>query len=160
MKIFFTVSLILLGLVSLAQNPTRLVNDHFAVRPFGFELTESNLKRIGDFRQVQKRPVANTHHAGVIDTIVTYKLQNDEIVFLRTSKKSFFTEAIITSNKTILTDGIHVGLSADSVCMKLGLKAKSTISQIIVNDETEYSLHTLVFSQGRLLKVYLKRRID
>ncbi|WBO84014.1 hypothetical protein [Hymenobacter yonginensis] len=73
-----------------------LTNDSLAGQPFGPEPTVQELLSVGATIKTRK-PFANLHEAGQMDTILTLQHQGNEFEFYRTPDKDLLRQAIITN---------------------------------------------------------------
>jgi hypothetical protein len=73
-----------------------LTNDSLAGQPFGPEPTVQELLSVGATIKARK-PFANLHEAGQMDTILTLQHQGNEFEFYRTPDKDLLRQAVITN---------------------------------------------------------------
>lgn len=73
-----------------------LTNDSLAGQPFGPEPTVQELLQAGATLKSRK-PFANLHEAGQMDTILTLQHQGNEFEFYRTPDKDLMRQAVITN---------------------------------------------------------------
>ena len=73
-----------------------LTNDTLAGQPFGAEPTVEELLRAGA-KVSARKPFANLHVAGQMDTILTLRHQGNQFEFYRTFEKDLLRQAVITN---------------------------------------------------------------
>ncbi|WBA41055.1 hypothetical protein [Hymenobacter canadensis] len=73
-----------------------LTNDSLAGQPFGPEPTVQELLAVGA-KMTARKPFANLHEAGQMDTILTLQHQGNEFEFYRTPDKDLLRQAVITN---------------------------------------------------------------
>ncbi|QNH62386.1 hypothetical protein [Hymenobacter sediminicola] len=73
-----------------------LTNDTLAGQPFGAEPTVEELMRAGA-KVSSRKPFANLHVAGQMDTILTLRHQGNQFEFYRTFEKDLLRQAVITN---------------------------------------------------------------
>lgn len=73
-----------------------LTNDTLAGQPFGTEPTVEELLRTGA-TMLSRKPFANLHEAGQMDTILTLRHRGNSFEFYRTPDKDLLRQAVITN---------------------------------------------------------------
>lgn len=73
-----------------------LINDTLAGQPFGEEPTVAELMRTGA-KVLSRKPFANLHETGQMDTILMVRHQGNSFEFYRTPDKDLLRQAVITN---------------------------------------------------------------
>jgi hypothetical protein len=154
MKASITIYMVLLSILGIAQ--IRIIDDQFAVRPFGRAISSKDVDKlfIGPVSK-SKKPIKNIHTARM-DTILSFKANRSSIEFLQTGDREFFSKAVIVDPDVTLSKGLCVGMKIEELARIFGYKGSLRKNEkIVVSDSSEYHYHVFSFEEGMLVRVVL-----
>lgn len=149
--------LLVLSLITFStQGQVLIFDNEFASRPFGRTITLNDISVIFPIGFSKSSSPIRNIHTGNADTLVCFKYGDNEITFLKTIDRVFFSKAIIVDSSIKLARNISIGISLQEIARKFQYNEKLNDNvTIVIADQDEYRYHKFYFEGGILIKVVL-----
>jgi esterase/lipase len=137
-------------------NEYEFVDNDFAERPFGMNLTRKNINQIYSNRLVAKEKFKENKTYQRIDTIYSFGYERDSIDFLKTNETEFLYGAVIKNHSTKLNKGIRVGMEKSKFIKIFNIpKEFQSLNEFRITTFTGYCQNIFQFKSNRLQVIYL-----
>ncbi len=108
--------------------------------------------------EISKEPIANRHVDNVIDTLLTYKLENNLIRQYKAKSEIFIYEADFQSSNFTFSRGIKVALTKNE--LETILKTKVLSDTIQIGNLEQTSVFTLLINKNKVKRIFYEGYVD
>ena len=137
------------------QNSVTIVNEQFASKPFGFELTPETISKMYAGKiMLEKRPM-NNEFSEKMDTLLIFKFLRSKVSFYKLPDRILFLKATIIDNGIRIANDIQIGQTKMDFLKLFSSEKLKDHNSFRVTDKLGYSDHLFYFENDRLKKVVL-----